>query len=210
MTPPSYASSVFLNCPFDEAYRGLREAIVFAVYACGFSPRCSLEESDSGNVRMEKIMGIIAQCKFGIHDISRTELDEHNGLPRFNMPLELGIFLGAKRFGDNGQRQKNCLVMDKERYRFQQFISDIAGQDIRSHNGRPDLAVGEVRAWLNDASQRATIPGQQHIMRRYAAFRSALPAMCRKARLEPDEMTYTDYSWFVARWLFEQAPDSTP
>jgi len=32
------------------------------------------------------------------HDISRTELNEHS-LPRFNMPLELGLFLGASRFG---------------------------------------------------------------------------------------------------------------
>jgi hypothetical protein len=55
-----------------------------------------LEAYDSGDVRIEKILDIIDQCKLGIHDISRTELNEHS-LPRFNMPLELGLFLGKRR-----------------------------------------------------------------------------------------------------------------
>ena len=46
------------------------------------------------------------------------------------MPLELGIFLGAKRFGRAEQKGKVCLILDTERYRYQQFMSDIAGQDI--------------------------------------------------------------------------------
>ena len=49
---------------------------------------------------------MIADCRYGIHDISRTELDRDSGLPRFNMPLELGIFLGAKRFGAEEQKRK--------------------------------------------------------------------------------------------------------
>ncbi len=49
-------------------------------------------------------------------------------LPRFNMPLELGIFLGAKRFGSQKQKQKNGLILDREKYRYQSFCSDIAGQ----------------------------------------------------------------------------------
>jgi transcription initiation factor TFIIIB Brf1 subunit/transcription initiation factor TFIIB len=57
-----------------------------------------LEVSDASQVRIEKIAGIIAACKFGIHDISRTELDPTTHLPRFNMPLELGLFLGREAF----------------------------------------------------------------------------------------------------------------
>lgn len=33
---------------------------------------------------IEKIFKMISQCKFGIHDISLTELDPSNHLPRFN------------------------------------------------------------------------------------------------------------------------------
>ena len=57
------------------------------------------------------------------------ELDETNRLPRFNMPLELGLFLGAKSFSDEPrQKKKRCLILDSNPYRYQKFLSDIAGR----------------------------------------------------------------------------------
>jgi len=203
MSKQPYTACVFINCPFDEDYEQIRNAIVFAVYDCGFIPRCALEENNAGNIRFDKIQKIISECKFGVHDISRTELDEHNGLPRFNMPLELGVFLGAKRFGTSNQKHKNCLIIDREQYRYQQFISDISGQDIRSHNGDANTAIGLVRAWLNDASGRRTIPGGRDIAQRYEAFCGDLPEICRNAHLEINEVTFNDYSVFTSDWLIE-------
>jgi len=81
---------VFINCPFDQAYLKIFHSIVFVVIHCGFRARCAQEIDDGGEVRIEKIASIIASCRFGIHDLSRTELDRLNRLPRFNMPLELG------------------------------------------------------------------------------------------------------------------------
>ena len=198
-----FASCVFINCPFDDEYSDVRNAIVFAVFDCGFIPRCALEEDNAGNIRFEKIQNIISECKFGVHDISRTELDAHNNLPRFNMPLELGVFLGAKRFGARNHKSKNCLIFDREQYRYQQFISDIAGQDIRSHNGEPETAISMIRTWLNNASGRKTIPGGREITRRYEAFLNDLPEICRNARLDEDEVTYNDFSVFASDWLQE-------
>ena len=74
---PSYEDSVFVNCPFDEEYEELFDAVVFAVHDCGFVARCALEPSDSGEARIDKILAIIAKCEFGIHDISRTELSKN-------------------------------------------------------------------------------------------------------------------------------------
>ena len=122
-----YNDNVFINCPFDAKYKSLFDAMVFAIHDCGFIPRCALEEEDASQVRIDKIYSIIADCRYGIHDISRTELDKGSGLPRFNMPLELGVFLGAKKFGIEEQERKKCLILDAEPYRYQQFISDIAG-----------------------------------------------------------------------------------
>ena len=203
MPPSSYASCVFINCPFDDAFKPLRNAMIFAIYDCGFSPRCALEEDNTGTVRFERIQKIIGECKFGIHDISRTELDEHNGLPRFNMPLELGVFLGAKKFGGTQQKRKNCLVIDREQYRYQQFISDISGQDIKSHDNKPEAVISVIRDWLNSASDRLTIPGGRDIADRYQEFKAALPAICGNARLELDEITYNDFSVFASVWLEE-------
>jgi hypothetical protein len=88
--PFDYEKSVFINCPFDGAYKPIFEAIVFAVFDCGFQPRCALEADDAGQVRMEKIFDLIADCRLAINDLSRTDLDPATNLPRFNMPLELG------------------------------------------------------------------------------------------------------------------------
>jgi hypothetical protein len=154
-----YDLSVFINCPFDEAYQPLFRASVFAVFDCGFIPRCSLEVYDSGQVRIDRIAKIIAECRFGIHDISRTELDPAHGLPRFNMPLELGMFLGAQRFGSGRQKQKNCLVLDIERYRYQKFVSDIAGQDISAHDATAAILIARIRDWLRAASGVRKLPG---------------------------------------------------
>ena len=101
-----YDRFVFLNCPFDEEYLPLIRAITFAVKACGYEVRSALEAMDAGEVRMNKILRLIRTCRFGIHDISRTTLDPVHGLPRFNMPLELGLFLGASHFGNPAQRRK--------------------------------------------------------------------------------------------------------
>jgi hypothetical protein len=151
--PATYDNSVFINCPFDSDYRPLLEAVVFAVYDCGYVPRCALEVDDSSQVRIQKITSMIGQCRLAIHDISRTQLDEAFWLPRFNMPFEFGIFVGAKAFGGREQRRKACVVFDVERYRFQKFISDIAGQDIREHRCDVEMLIHQVRDF-----RRATTP----------------------------------------------------
>ena len=178
--------------------------MVFAVHDCGFIARCALEEGDASQVRIDKIYNIIADCRYGIHDISRTELDKNSGLPRFNMPLELGVFLGAKKFGRNEQKKKNCLILDKEQYRYQQFISDIAGQDVPAHNNDPEEMVKAVRDWLLTASDRKTIPSGSIIGERYQEFIGDLPQIAQAFQLEVEELIFNDYTFVLAEWLKTQ------
>ncbi|HVT57234.1 MAG TPA: hypothetical protein VHR45_02445 [Thermoanaerobaculia bacterium] len=200
MTPIPYEIQVFINCPFDPQYQAMGDAITFAVFDCGFRPRMALEVDDGGQVRIDKIFELIGNCRFGIHDISRTESDDRTGLPRFNMPLELGMFLGAKRFGQGRQKKKVCLILDRERNRYQAFISDIAGQEVRAHQGEPREAIRAVRDWLRSLRPRINIPGGSEIAARYALFLAALPRMCEELRLSRDELTYVDYAWCVSEW----------
>jgi len=171
MPPTSYERQVFINCPFDAGFQPIREAMTFTVFDCGFRPRTAMEVDDGSQVRIDKIFDIIRDCKFGIHDISRTETDSQTGLPRFNMPLELGIFLGAKRYGQDRQKKKMCLILDREQHRYQAFISDIAGQDLRSHQGQPQQAIGIVRDWLRSVRPQVSIPGGEAVAKRYESFR---------------------------------------
>ena len=202
MPDPQYEHGVFVNCPFDDEYRPLFEAVVYALHDCGYVAHSALEVTDASQVRIDKISSLIAACKFGLHDISRTELDATTGLPRFNMPLELGLFLGAKRFGTGKQKQKNCLVLDVDRYRYQKFISDIAGQDIVTHGGSPTEAIRIVRNWLSDAEPRVVkVPGGTVIARRYEQFRNDLPEMCARVGLVAEDLTFNDYVLQVEEWL---------
>ena len=150
---------------------------------------------------MKKFTTSLQDCRYGIHDISRTGLDEPLGLPRFNMPLELGVFLGAKKFGIDEQKKKKCLILDSEQYRYQAFISDIAGQDIKAHNSNPQDIVTVVRNWFRNVSQRKTIPSGSIIWNHYQGFFSALPLVAQQVELEVDELVFNDYTFLVAEWL---------
>ena len=199
--PADYDKNVFINCPFDDPYLQLFRALVFAVFECGLNPRCAQEVYDAGQVRIEKIAALVRDCRWGIHDISRTDLNARK-LPRFNMPLELGLFLGAGRFGTGQQRNKSCLVLDREKFRYQEFISDIAGQDIAAHDNDPLRAIKAVRDWLAVSRAGMSKPaGAAAIGRRYARFSNDLPAICAQAELQPDELTFVEYADMASTWL---------
>ena len=198
----SYENSVFINCPFDPEYWPLLEAIAFAVYDCGFYPRSTLEVDDSSQVRIEKITAMIRACRLSIHDISRIETGGDPPLPRFNMPLELGIFLGAKAFGTREQKQKAGMVLDYEQYRYQRYISDIAGQDIRAHGGDPATVIRHVRNFLSAHSPHTMfLPGPDKIIERYHQFRDELPRTCGILHLDAENLTFGDLTRLIVGYI---------
>jgi hypothetical protein len=201
MAEPKYEDCVFLNLPFAPEYEGILHAIVFTVQDCGFVPRCALEGFDSGDIRIEKIFALIEESKFGIHDISYTQLDPTSGLPRFNMPLELGIFMGATHYGVAVQKKKQYLILDNERYRYQVFCSDISGQDIREHGGKIEGAIKAVRYWLSHKRPKYRYPTWQKIQKRYLSFVAELPIYAQALEQDPEDLTFNDYSSIVSDWL---------
>lgn len=124
----NYNFNVFYNCPFDEQYEPTSQAVLFTIYRCGFTLRCAKEFNDTGKIRIENIVKLIEESKYGIHDLCRVELDNNLKLPRFNMPLELGIFIGAIKFGTKNIQAKEYLILDNEKFRFKSFISDLGGR----------------------------------------------------------------------------------
>ena len=61
------------------------KAIVFAVHACEFTARLALEEPGSERLRLERLVSLIAECRLGIHDLSRVRSSDQDALPRFNI-----------------------------------------------------------------------------------------------------------------------------
>jgi len=204
---PTYNSSVFINSPFNPDYRPLFRALVYTIEACRFSPRCALEVDDSGETRAEKLIRLIRGSRFGIHDISRTEVNAGQ-LPRFNMPYEFGLFVGLKHSTESRQRRKVVLVLDREPYRYHEFLSDIAGQDIRSHGSDPAELIRQVRHWLQSQVDRNLV-GAARLVADYHRFTSQIPELVAElGKSEADLANFRDFHWLVADWLDANRPPS--
>lgn len=193
-----------MNVPFDSAYEPLFEALVFTIFACGYRVRCALEDSDSGDIRLDKLIELIRECPRSIHDLSRTEPGD-NDLPRFNMPFELGLAIGAKRFG---RRPRDRIkIMVGERYKLPAYLSDLGGNDPDAHEGQPEKVIRIVRNYLQHTPTGGVLAGPAKLAADFATFKARLPAIAQGIDFQPEEVSgYTDYptfAWSVTRFLTE-------
>jgi hypothetical protein len=125
------------------------------------------------------------------------------------MPFELGLFLGATWFGGKKHKVKNCLILDRTRYRYQKFLSDIAGQDIKGHERSPRKIIEAVRDWLRDSDPSVQMPSGETIFKKYNNFRKDLPILCQKLGLKEKSLKYDDYAFLVSKWLRNGAVSRT-
>jgi len=124
------------------------------------------------------------------------------------MPLELGLFLGAKHYGDTDQRRKGLIVMDEEPYRYQQAISDISGQDVQCHDGDITEAIRRIRDWLRNVSKRKTLHGGNHMISRYRQYEADYPAICAALKYDETSLPFNDLWETMTEWqsLATQSP----
>ncbi|HJZ43068.1 MAG TPA: hypothetical protein VJ233_05060 [Hyphomicrobiaceae bacterium] len=150
--------NVFINCPFDKEFLPCFAALVFTITACGYVARCALEDRDGAKIRFSKLVKLISECRYTIHDLSRVELNI-NDLPRFNMPFELGLVIGAKHFGTKTQRQKSALIMVRQQFALSEYLSDLGGNDPAAHGDDPRELVRIVSRYLHRTPDGAPLPG---------------------------------------------------
>ncbi len=144
----SFDRNVFVNCPFDEHFLPLLRPLLFTIIYLDLNPRIALERTDSGESRLEKIVQLIRESKYSIHDLSRSEANAVGELYRLNMPFELGLDYGCRLFGSTKLRQKVTLVLESKPHRYKAAISDLSGADIECHYDEPYKVIGVVRNWL--------------------------------------------------------------
>ncbi len=164
----AFEKNVFINCPFDDKYRPILRAILFCIYYLGFQPRIAVERLNGAEARIEKLFELIEESKFGIHDLSRLKADRIGEIYRLNMPLELGLDIGCRRF-KAGMEDKRCLILETERYRYQAALSDLANSDIEPHGDEPLEALTVVRNWLNNEAG-LNAKGPSYIWGRFGDF----------------------------------------
>lgn len=113
------------------------------------------------------------------------------------------MFIGARRYGGPEHAEKRALIFDTTPYRYQRFISDIAGQDIQYHNGNVVEAITRTASWLRNKSRRTTIPGGAAIAAEYAQFQTSLPEILEGLNLQVQELTFSDYLVLIESYITE-------
>jgi hypothetical protein len=142
-------NQVFVNCPFDEAYRGLLRPLLFTIIYLGFTPRIASEYLNSAQNRIIKICELIKTSSFSIHDLSKCKSSKRDEFFRMNMPFEFGVDYGNYIFNN---RDKKMLILEGNRYDFQKAISDLSGVDAKCHNNEPEDVVRCIRDWMIEAN----------------------------------------------------------
>ena len=150
---PDPSKSVFINCPFDSAYKALLHAIIFASVCRGFFPRSAVESGSVADPRMARILEVLFSSRYSIHDLSRCRGEGSEALARFNMPLELGMALAIRH--QDGQHDWAVLVPNDHQYL--KFVSDLGGFDPLTHDGTVQMVVRAVTSWL--AIRPDAVPG---------------------------------------------------
>jgi hypothetical protein len=201
--PDTFARNVFINCPFDRDYLSLLQPLLFTIIHLGFNPRMASESSDSGEIRLQKICALVRECQYSIHDLSRLRASEAGELSRMNMPFELGVDYGCRRFGAPKLRQKKSLVLEKDQYEFQKAISDLSGTDIKHHSNEPSEMVQAVRHWFVETVGLRNVPSAGNIWFAFNDFESEF----RDARLaegyseeDRETMPVPEYVDFIRGW----------
>ncbi len=196
-----FETNVFINCPFDDEYKPLLKALTFTILYLDLSPILS-QTLSSSNIRVNQIKNHIRNSKYGIHDLSRSKPMKSSDLPRFNMPYELGLDIGASEYGNSNLKSKRALILDTERYHYQKVLSDIAGQDIENHNDNPQTLITKVRNWFSNQSSE-TISGPTEIWIAFNQFNADLVSSLSITYTSEDieQMPLGDYIKFLQDWI---------
>ena len=145
MPRPRRIKSVFLNIPYDAAFESLYLAYLVGLTLLGLRINATLAVPKQG--RLETIINPIEHSDVSVHDLSRIEASR--GVPRFNMPVELGLALYRSHVA---KEKHGVFIFESRRYRAQRSIPQIRKAerrqwyrctDSRRHAKRADGGVAE-------------------------------------------------------------------
>ncbi len=157
--------SVFLNIPYDTAFENL--AYIVRLAQLGLQIKATLAVPNQG--RLSTIIRLIEESDFSVYDLSRVEVS--HGVPRFNMPVELGLALYRSHVTD-GKHQ--VFIFDSKPYREQLSTSDVNGIDPQIHKGTPKGVMNGLRNIFRQSQDVTTVP---EMLSSYRAVKRKLPEL---------------------------------
>jgi hypothetical protein len=199
-----FEKNVFINCPFDPKYYPLLRPLLFTIVYLGFNPKIALERSDSGEQRIDKICELIRESKYSVHDLSRLKSSKRNEFYRLNMPFELGIDYGSRRFASNYLKGKKYLILEKEAFNYRKALSDISGVDIKNHDNKPAKMVQAIRNWFVETVGLSNVAGPTAIWYKFNDFTSDFYTRRQNEGFSDEDlnmMPVREYINFMKSWL---------
>jgi hypothetical protein len=167
--------SVFLNVPYDAPFENLLLAYIAAISAYGFSPRATLE-IPFGQRRLDRILTLIRQSQYSIHDLSRVQLDRKSPrTPRFNMPFELGLTVALER---TTHPDHSWIVCETVLRRVNKSLSDLDGTDAYIHGGTIKGVFREMGNAFVGSSRQPTVTEMSQI---YRVLRAQFSSVLKRA-----------------------------
>lgn len=161
------SKAVFINAPFDEPHKPLLGAMVFCVVRFGLQPRLASERLEAGENRLDKIVGMLKDCKYSIHDLSRSHATSGGEALRMNMPFEYGLDYGLRCSGNPDLSEKRFLIFERVRYDLKRALSDTAGHDVFPHEDNHEKVIKAVRDFFR-VEAGIKVPGPTSLVNEYA------------------------------------------
>jgi len=171
--PPA---EVFLNVPYDQKFERLFLGFIAGISAFGLVPRATLEITSSTR-RLDRILILMRDCQYSVHDLSRVELDSvAPRTPRFNMPFELGLSVAHQR--GLTRKKHEWFVFESKRFRLAKSLSDLNGTDPFIHDG---TITGLFRELCTVFRRPGRQPSVQQMRGIYKELRKNLPIILGQA-----------------------------
>lgn len=135
-TDSARPTSVFINAPYQASpkYEGRFISIIAATVALGMEPRAAAQIPENSKGRLDRIIHLISECTHSIHELSPPP-----GLPRFNMPFELGIAVAINRTNSKHQ----FVLLESDSNRLQKTLSDLRRYDPYIHENTYDSVIAK-------------------------------------------------------------------
>lgn len=179
------------------------KGIFFALLYLDFNPKIA-ETSDSGQIRLLKIKDLMTLSPLSIHDLSRIDPLATDAAARLNMAFEMGIDFGLKYSGTQEFQSKRFLILEKDDHRYKTFLSDISGNDIKSHKNDPELIIKSIRDWIKSQGQGTAVPRHKLIFSAYNEFSVFYNQLISAEGYDPREitaLTFSDVIDIMAEWI---------
>lgn len=139
---------VFLNYPFDDAFKPFAQAMHFAVVAAGLIPVCAYDLTAPDRPRLDILIEAITRSRYSAHNFSRLRGEGEQNFARLNMPIEMGMALFHAL--QTQRTAHRCGFFVPAPYEFRIAATDLGGLDPIYYENHVLSFLARVYEWLRD------------------------------------------------------------